>query len=278
MNDFDIVLKDCLEHIKNGEVKQACNYALNSGGKRVRPALLFATLSSYRSDTRKGINAAIAIEMIHTYSLIHDDLPAMDDAELRRGKPCVHKKYGEDIAILAGDTLLTEAFKYANSASDDSKINQKVVELFVEAAGGNGMVYGQELDVLNIGDKDVDLELLNTINYYKTSKLIVLPLKVAAILSGNMADLDKWEEVGTRLGLLFQIQDDLLDVTSNNDELGKDTNADENKVTYPNKMTIEECEDIINKLYDECIELLNNMMIDPEPLLSVFDAIIKREK
>lgn len=278
MNGFNKVLMECLKDVKDGEVRRACEYALHNGGKRIRPALLFGVLKSYGLDQQLGINAAIGIELIHTYSLIHDDLPAMDDAKLRRGKPCVHHQYGEDMAILAGDTLLTEAFGFANHAVTNTVLNQMIVDEFVKASGGNGMIHGQELDILNIDDDTIEIDLLDTINIYKTSKLLTLPLKVAAIIANRVDDLPIWESIGTKMGLLFQIQDDLLDLLSDTTNLGKDINQDSNKITYP-KLIGEACarEKIMN-LYNECMRELDQLHIDKEPLINIFDAILKREK
>lgn len=273
--NFEERLQVCMDHLPDGLVKEAALYSLLGGGKRLRPQLLFTTLDAYHISQEKGVNIAIAMEMIHTYSLIHDDLPAMDDDDLRRGKPTCHKKYGEAIAILAGDALLSEAFYYANKPSN---VNSRImVEAFVQSCGLAGMIYGQELDIRNV-NKDCTVEELKQINIYKTSKLITLPFVAACIIADSQGDKETWVQIGNNLGLAFQIQDDILDVSSTPEQIGKPTNSDikNNKHTYVSLLGIERCHEIIEELMQESIGLLDTMMIDKDPLVPLFQTIAKR--
>ncbi|MDF9823911.1 geranylgeranyl diphosphate synthase type II [Breznakia sp. PF5-3] len=272
-------LSTSLAHLPEGKVKEAAQYALMSGGKRFRPNLLFATLDAYRISQDKGVNAAIGIEMIHTYSLIHDDLPAMDNDTLRRGVPTCHIKYGEDIAILAGDALLSEAFHYANCACEGVQANHLMVEEFVKASGLSGMIHGQELDIANV-NRDTTLDELKEINLYKTSKLIVLSFVAASIVADHYGDKDIWLKVGNNVGLIFQIQDDLLDIHATSAEIGKDQNSDakNNKVTYASLLGSERCNEIIQELLEETKKLLDTMMIDKFPLIEELEGLLDRKK
>lgn len=276
--DFEEKLRNSLHYIQEGKVKEAALYSLLSGGKRIRPMLLFATLDAYRISEDKGINTAIGIEMIHTYSLIHDDLPAMDNDTYRRGVLTCHKKYGEDIAILAGDALLSESFRYANKACESVQSNHMMVESFVDACGLNGMIYGQELDIENINGS-CSLETIKTINLYKTSKLIVLPFIAASIIADRQGDKETWQQVGNNVGLIFQIQDDLLDIHSTSETLGKDIHSDQknNKVTYASLLGTERCEEIIYELMEDTKKLLNTIMIDKVPLVNALEKLLHRK-
>ncbi|MFV0382159.1 MAG: polyprenyl synthetase family protein [Breznakia sp.] len=275
--DFEDILKHSLDYVKDGLVKEAALYSLRSGGKRIRPQLLFACLEAYHTPLEKGIYAAVALEMIHTYSLIHDDLPAMDNDDLRRGVLTCHKKYGEDIAILAGDALLSEAFHYANKASSKVVISSNIVEEFTQCAGLRGMIYGQELDIQNQG-KDLTLEELKKIHIFKTAKLISVAFTSACYIAEHNQDLQTWNLISEKLGLLFQIQDDILDITSNAKILGKPiySDAKNNKKTYTNIAGLDMCKEEIHSLFDEIMALLDTLLIDKEPLEKLLHTILAR--
>ena len=275
--DLETKLAHSLDHLSNGKVKEAALYSLLSGGKRFRSHLLFSALDAYRISQEKGISAAIAIEMLHTYSLIHDDLPAMDNDTLRRGVPTCHMKYGEDIAILAGDALLSEAFWYANNSCENIQSTHVMVEEVIKAVGLAGMIYGQELDIAN-NDGEITIEKLWEINKYKTGKLIALPFIAACIIADHQGDKDIWEKVGTNVGIIFQIQDDLLDIYSTKEELGKNPNSDvkNNKLTYASLLGSERCNEIISELMEETIDLLDTMMIDKYPLIEELERLLER--
>lgn len=223
-------------------LKESMLYSLEAGGKRVRPMLLLAVLDEFGVPLEKGLDAACALEYIHTYSLIHDDLPAMDNDDLRRGKPTNHIVYGEATAILAGDALLTEAFRLISSSNQYTD-SQKValITLLSEAAGAAGMVGGQLMDMEAEG-KLVELEHLQKIHALKTGALLRFSVEAGALLAN--VQLEEKKELMTyahALGILFQVQDDILDVTSDSASLGKTAGKDEaaNKSTYPALLTLE---------------------------------------
>jgi geranylgeranyl diphosphate synthase type II len=202
-------------------------YSLLAGGKRIRPVLSLATARALGRDEREVLPIAAAIELIHTYSLIHDDLPAMDDDDLRRGRPTLHVAYGEDVAILAGDALYAEAFRHAlaHQRGEPAHVLAALGHL-ATSTGVNGMVGGQWLDVAS---GDVDLRELHAL---KTGRLIATSLESVLLLSGH--DPDPWRPFASELGVLFQIVDDILDVTGTDAALGKPQGSDQRhgKRTY----------------------------------------------
>ena len=226
MNNFETYLQHICDALQDSKVKDAMQYSLMAGGKRIRPQILLAALQCYGIEERVGYPVAAAIEMIHTYSLIHDDLPAMDDDTLRRGKPTCHVQFDEATAILAGDALLTQAFLLGAMASEDAMVNCAIVKALSRYAGADGMVLGQIKDLEGEVKEDLTLAELKDIHYYKTGRLLTLPLVCAAYLTHHEEDIPAWEQIGSDLGLSFQIQDDILDVTSTVEELGKNINSD----------------------------------------------------
>ena len=280
MTDFEDYLSHSLDGVNQGIVKEAALYALMNGGKRIRPKLLFAVLEAYHTNIEKGYDAACAVEMMHSYSLIHDDLPSMDNDTIRRGKPTCHVKYGEGIAILAGDALLTHSFQKACNATKEVHVNLKIVNDLSTAGGLDGMIYGQELDIQNENRTDITADKLQEIHFYKTGKLITLPMVLAAHIAKKEDDVNLWREIGKRMGILFQIQDDVFDVTKTTEELGKNANSDKdnNKITYVSLLGIEECNKLIASLYHEAVSMLDQMVIDKEPILNIFNYLLNREK
>ncbi|MEF9919885.1 MAG: polyprenyl synthetase family protein [Erysipelotrichaceae bacterium] len=280
MKTFETYLASCLNDVETSSVKDAMMYSLMAEGKRIRPRLLFATLMAYDIDPVVGYASAAAIEMIHTYSLIHDDLPAMDNDDMRRGKPTCHVKFGEACAILAGDALLTQSFVQGANASEDPLISNKIVKALATFSGADGMVLGQTRD-LEAENTSIDsVEMLQSIHLYKTGKLITLPLICAAYLAKRDQDIDTWISIGERIGLSFQIQDDVLDVTSSSDVLGKNVKSDlENeKATYVKFWGIEKCIQEENRLYEEAKELIHTLPIDREVLDSLLLELSTRIK
>lgn len=226
------------------EVKDAMLYSLEAGGKRIRPMLLFASLNSFGKNPQAGILPAAAIEMIHTYSLIHDDLPSMDNDDLRRGKPTNHKVFGEALAILAGDALLTYSFQVVGSipaeyASDAIKI--RLITEMAKAAGAEGMVGGQTADME--GEKrQLSLDELEYVHIHKTGKLLEYSVIAGALIAGaNREQLELLSAFAFQLGLAFQIRDDILDLEGNEEVLGKPVGSDtaNHKSTYPSLLTME---------------------------------------
>lgn len=218
-------------------IYQAMRYSLFAGGKRFRPVLTILIAQTAGASAESVMPTACAIEYIHTYSLIHDDLPAIDNDDLRRGRPTCHKEFGEDIAILAGDALFAEAFALIaglQKASEQRKIIQVVKEL-AEAAGPGGMVGGQVVDMESTG-RNVNMETILYIHAHKTGRLIRSAARAGAIL-GNAADdeVEAFSRYGEHLGLAFQITDDILDETGSLEELGKTPGQDRayKKATYP---------------------------------------------
>ena len=223
-------------------IYEASKYSIEAGGKGLRPLLLFTALDALGTDLDQGISAASAIEMIHTYSLIHDDLPAMDNDELRRGKPTNHIVFGEAAAILAGDNLLNESFNViAKDQSLSAEVRIELVETISDAAGQSGMISGQMLDI-EAEMKTASLDELETIHTFKTGALIKAPVTAACIIAGAdediQSELERFSEV---IGVLFQIKDDILDLEGNPELTGKNTGSDEKKgkVTYVSELGID---------------------------------------
>ena len=216
-------------------LKESMLYSLTAGGKRIRPILLLATLEAFGKDKSLGYEAACAVEMIHTYSLIHDDLPSMDDDDLRRGKPTNHKVFGEAAAILAGDALLTYSFQIVTKANLSPETKLLVIEELARAAGAEGMVGGQMADIEG-EEKKLSLKELEYIHEHKTGKLLSFGIIAGAIIAGASEDqLSHLKNFSHHLGLAFQIQDDILDIEGNEQLLGKPVGSDtgNDKATYP---------------------------------------------
>lgn len=235
---------------------ESMRYSLFAGGKRIRPILTLAAAESLGYRAPAILPIAASLELIHTYSLIHDDLPSMDNDDFRRGKPTNHKVFGEAMAILAGDALLTLAFELCSApAYGEGLESSRRVQLIYELAVGSGhlgMVGGQVLDI-QAENQDIDLPTLQTIHRHKTGMLIRAAVRMGAIAAGasagQLADLTSYAE---QIGLAFQIADDVLDVTGTKEELGKSPNADaqRGKKTYPTFYGV----DGARKLADECVE------------------------
>lgn len=253
-NEFEQLLNEKLDKVTDSRVRDAMRYSLTAGGKRIRPTLLYLVLEGYGEDPALGNETACALEMIHTYSLIHDDLPAMDNDDLRRGRPTNHKQFDEATAILAGDGLLTEAFACAAETRASADKVLKCICMLAQSAGPSGMVYGQCLDINE--DKNVmNFEDIRKVYKYKTGCLLSVPLAMASVLAGRDEETTKqWEQIGFDLGLAFQIQDDILDVTATAEELGK-SNSDErnDKVTSVTTLGMDEARRLMNSLYEDCL-------------------------
>lgn len=254
--------------------EQALQEMLCAGGKRFRPALLLGVVKSYNSLMLEGaLHAAYAIELLHTYSLIHDDLPAMDDSPLRRGKPTLHVVYDEVTAILVGDALNTYSFEVLSNAPFSDATRVKLIRELATNGGLNGMVLGQAIDCY-FENKPLKVEDIKTLHTNKTAKLIAASLKMGAIIIGKEDLGDKLYDFGIKLGVLFQIQDDILDVTQSSEEAGKLTNNDEDKNSFVTILGLDESMKQANEIADELIQeidsfdekLKNNL----SPLLSKY--------
>jgi geranylgeranyl diphosphate synthase type II len=263
-------------------VVEAMHYSLFAGGKRLRPILCLAAAEAVGGDAREALPVACALEMIHTYSLIHDDLPAMDDDELRRGVPTCHKKFDEATAILAGDGLLTEAFHLMAEASTQFQGREavllEVMRLLSLAAGFQGMVGGQMLDLLAEG-RQVTLKELETIHRLKTGALITGALRAGALVAGaNRAEVANITEYGEKFGLVFQITDDLLDVEGEAAEMGKATGMDgkRQKATYPAVLGIEQAREWARNLVAAAVAVLEPFGDRAEPLRELARYLLVR--
>lgn len=263
-------------------VISAMNYSVHSGGKRLRPMLMLETYRIFSGRTRAIEPFMAAIEMIHTYSLIHDDLPAMDNDEYRRGRKTVHVVYGEAQAILAGDALLNYAFETALSAFDIDKGCPGIprsLKTLAEKSGIYGMIGGQTIDVSYEG-KPMDLELLQTMYSWKTGALIEAAMMIGAILAGaSDEDISLIEAVAVDVGLAFQIQDDILDVTSTQEALGKPVGSDErnNKTTYAALLGISESSNEVRRLTENAMAKLERITKDACFLEQLLTWLIQRK-
>ena len=242
------------------KIYEAEKYSLMAGGKRLRPVIMMMTAKMCGKSPEVVLPFAAAIEMIHTYSLIHDDLPSMDNDDLRRGKPTNHKVFGEAMAILAGDALLTKAFEVAAGFDDESVAKDRVlkaIRVLATAAGDNGMVGGQ---VVDIESRNEDAELLKYLHSLKTGALIRASGMIGAILAGaGDEEVKAVESFCSNLGIAFQIQDDILDVTGSEEELGKPigSDAENNKSTYVTLFGIEKAEQMAEEYTNKAIESLS---------------------
>lgn len=260
---------------------EAMVYSLGAGGKRFRPILLISSYSMYDSEWRKSIPYAAAVEFVHTYSLIHDDLPAMDDDDFRRGIPTCHKVFGEALAILAGDALLTEAFRIFSETRDDGiSLENKVRATWelAKAAGAAGMVGGQVLD-MQFASTGANEKAVKEIHRKKTAALIGASILCGAILSGaGEEDLSVLSQFGSNLGLAFQIVDDILDVKSSFSEMGKKTGKDAEigKATYPSAVGLKSAEAEAAHLIDEAKSCLKVLGEQAAPLEGIAEVCLRR--
>lgn len=267
-------------------ILEAMNYSIKVGGKRLRPMLMEETYHMFGGTGDIVEPFMAAMEMIHTYSLVHDDLPAMDNDEYRRGKKTTHAVYGEAMGILAGDALLNYAFETATRAFDmepDNTNIAKALRVLAVKAGVYGMVGGQVVDVESDKNSEIKItrEKLDFIYRLKTSALIESSMKIGAILAGATKEEQECvEQIATKVGLAFQIQDDILDVTSTFEELGKPIGSDEknNKATYVTFEGIEQSAKDVERLSTEAAELLSSLKRDDTFLQKLIRYLIHRNK
>lgn len=266
---------------------EAVNYSMLAGGKRLRPMLMQETYHLFGGTSQAIMPFMAAIEMIHTYSLVHDDLPAMDNDEFRRGKKTTHAVYGEAMGILAGDALLNYAYETAVSAFDmepDNPAIGKALQVLTKKAGVYGMVGGQVVDVegeKQLEDVEMTRDRLDFIYRLKTGALIEASMMIGAILAGASGeDVEKMEQIAAKIGLAFQIQDDILDVIGNEEELGKPIGSDEknHKVTYVTFEGLDQAQEDVARLSQEAVELLESIDSDTEFLKELILYLIHRTK
>lgn len=266
----------------NNKLIESMKYSLFAGGKRLRPILALASYNLFGNDISEVMPYACALEMIHTYSLIHDDLPAMDNDDYRRGKLTNHKVYGEGIAILAGDGLLNYSFEIMLDNAlkhKDAYSHIRSIKEIANSAGINGMIGGQIVD-LESENKAINEDTLNYIHMNKTAALITAPLKVGAIIGGAVEeDVKCMEEIGLNLGLAFQIKDDILDVIGDESKLGKSIGSDmeKHKSTYTSLFGLESSIERVKELTDNVNSLLKPYSDRSNFLLELSNYLMKRE-
>ncbi|MBR5693843.1 MAG: polyprenyl synthetase family protein [Fibrobacter sp.] len=254
---------------------EAMRYSMFAGGKRLRPGLAKAAFDMFGGKGDKIWLATSALEMLHTFSLIHDDLPCVDNDDFRRGKPTSHKKFGEATAVMAGDALCIQAFELMGRAG-----NAKAIEVLARLLGTYGMIGGEMTDIECEG-KEVDLEIVDYIHYHKTAALIEASLLVGALLAGaSEGDMEIIRNYGKSIGLAFQIVDDILDIVSTTEELGKDAGSDieKGKATYPSIVGLEKSRERAKELYEESIRALDALPYDTQILRAIAAFIITRVK
>lgn len=276
VNEINQRLKTILNDYPKSKVKEAMLYSLQAGGKRIRPFIVLQVIRAYNQNYHDYIDIACALEMIHTYSLIHDDLPGMDNDDLRRGKPTCHKQFGEATAILAGDGLLNEAVNVIIKTSLASDLKIALISCLYQASGISGMIYGQELDIEN-ENKKLSIDKLNTIHHYKTGKLLSCAFQLGGLIASPQ-DVKVLKEIGYKVGLAFQIQDDILDVVSDSKTLGKPVGSDasNHKETYTTLIGVEASQKEVDKLFKEAIELVYSLSINHGLIIEIIELLWKR--
>lgn len=254
---------------------EAIRYSMFAGGKRLRPALVRAAFDMFGGKGSSVDYAMSALEMLHTFSLIHDDLPCIDNDDFRRGKPTSHKQFGEATAVMAGDALCILAFELMGKTG-----NAKAIEVLAHLLGTYGMIGGEMIDIESEGKK-VDLELVDYIHYHKTAALIEASLEVGARLAGaSESEIKAVRDYGRSVGLAFQIVDDILDIVSTTEELGKDVGSDveRGKATYPALLGLEKSRERARELYEDSLRALDLLKCDTRILRSIAAFIITRVK
>ncbi|MCA0980578.1 MULTISPECIES: polyprenyl synthetase family protein [Exiguobacterium] len=260
-------------------LRDAMVYSLEAGGKRIRPALVYAVLETYGVPLERGGEVAATLEMVHTYSLIHDDLPAMDDDDLRRGRPTNHRQFDEATAILAGDALLTDAFRILAQMSLPAEEIVEIIRVFGLAAGSSGMVGGQLDDMLAEKRSDVTLQELQSIHERKTGALLVYALEAGGILAGvSEEDRTQLKQFGRHLGIAFQIQDDILDVVGDEQTIGKRVGSDEEneKTTYPKLLGLDGAKRALDAEVEAATFAIESLSIQAPLLLDLLAFVVKR--
>lgn len=275
MSDFERHIQNYLDAQRPCLISDAMKYSME-GGKRFRPRIIFAILKGLGIDESVGYDAALALELIQTYSLIHDDLPAMDNDDMRRGKPSLHKAFREDIAILTGDQLLTNAFRViGESSSYDAECKVKIITALSKYAGIDGMIYGQLLDVTS-DNENIDKEKLVEIQDNKTGGLF----KISCLIPMYIAKIDREEyftRMGSLIGLIFQNQDDLFDVIKSEKEMGKSlSDARNEKGSALSVYSLDELKQLIDEEFNELDELLKEAGFDTSYLMKLLDKLKNR--
>ena len=275
-------LQGVLEPSTVGEdkVTDAMKYSLQAGGKRIRPLLCLEFCNLCGGDIKSALDYACAVELVHTYSLIHDDLPCMDNDDMRRGKPSCHIKFGEEYALLAGDALLTYAFYLISGCKNGAEKNCMALKELSRCAGYNGMIGGQTLDLLN-ENKKVGIDIITKTDILKTSKLIEAACVLGCISAGaDEEHISRAREYALNMGVAFQIRDDILDVTSSAEKLGKPAGSDEenDKSTYVSVLGLDKSVKAAEEYSEKAIKALDIFGDKAKNLISFTNSLLKREK
>jgi geranylgeranyl diphosphate synthase type II len=274
---IDVYLVDIFKDDPSSRLKDASLYVVQAGGKRFRPRVILTLLQAYGFDPMTFVDLACSLELIHLYSLIHDDLPAMDNDTLRHGKPTVHVAFDEATAILVGDGLLTKAFEcvtQSNTLSDSQKV--QAIHRLSTHAGLVGMIYGQHLDLL-FEKKQPTIKQLEHISFYKTGKLLSVAFQLGALIA-HPASMSQWTKIGHDLGLLFQIQDDVLEATTSEDNMKKSKSDDHlEKATFVRIIGLEASRKKIASLKQTIIDDLTEIKMNDSPIRKLIDTILTRQ-
>ena len=274
-NSLNIYAKEYIENPEIPELlKESIIYSLVNDGKKIRPLSFLYLLKFYNIDYKEYFDVALAIELVHTYSLVHDDLPEMDNDDYRWGKPTNHRVYGQDIAVLTGDSMLTLAFEVLSKANINDTLKVNLIQQFANYSGAMGMIAGQVYDVKQ-KNYQVDANYLRLMHSLKTGRLIELPLDFACKIARKESDLDYIRSFGKELGIAYQIKDDILDYYGEFEKIGK-LPSDEDMITYLSFYGIDECKELLEKHTTNAIEisrkLENNLLED------FANYLLKRDK
>lgn len=274
-NSLNIYAKEYIENLEIPELlKESIIYSLVNDGKKIRPLSFLYLLKFYKIDYKEYFDVALAIELVHTYSLVHDDLPEMDNDDYRWGKPTNHRVYGQDIAVLTGDSMLTLAFEVLSKANINDTLKVNLIQQFANYSGAMGMIAGQVYDVKQ-KNYQVDANYLKLMHSLKTGRLIELPLDFACKIARKESDLGYIRSFGKELGIAYQIKDDILDYYGEFEKIGK-LPSDEDMITYLSFYGIDECKELLEKHTTNAIEisrkLENNLLED------FANYLLKRDK
>ena len=274
-NSLNIYAKEYIENLEIPELlKESIIYSLVNDGKKIRPLSFLYLLKFYNIDYKEYFDVALAIELVHTYSLVHDDLPEMDNDDYRWGKPTNHRVYGQDIAVLTGDSMLTLAFEVLSKSNINDTLKVNLIQQFANYSGAMGMIAGQVYDVKQ-KNYQVDANYLKLMHSLKTGRLIELPLDFACKIARKESDLDYIRNFGKELGIAYQIKDDILDYYGEFEKIGK-LPSDEDMITYLSFYGIDECKELLEKHTTNAIEisrkLENNLLED------FANYLLKRDK
>lgn len=279
MNNFEQFMHTYFENFKDTKIREAMEYSLFGDGKRFRPNLIFAIVKGFGLDEARAYYAGLGLEMIHTYSLIHDDLPCMDDDDFRRGRPSNHIKFGEDIATLSGDALLTASFKVI---CDDPNLTAeqkiKIISLYSENAGVNGMIHGQLLDLESENSESISAAQLDDIQDYKTGCLFKNALMAGMYIVNDEANIEFYEKMAKHIGRIFQIQDDLFDIIKTQEETGKPANSDlkNNKATALSIYSVDQIKERLEKEFNDVYALIDCQSFNTEAIRNIIDVMKNR--